>query len=93
MQENFSNVSVISAYIPQVLNDDFIYPLIACDVDHIGEELYDWNDPERDYSYYSVISDAKQLLKNQPNANISRVFSRVKHWPPQTKKGLDYDSD
>lgn len=89
MKMNFSNVEVISAYIPQVKNDNFVYPLIACDVDNIGLELYDWNDPDHEYSYHSVISDAKEMLKNQPGASVDKVFSRVMHWPPGANKNDD----
>lgn len=92
MQMNFSNVDVISAYIPQVKNENFLYPLIACDVEHIDNELFDWNDPDRPFSYYSVVKDAKRLLANQPGASTEKVFSRVMHWPPGVMKKNDDDS-
>jgi len=93
MQMNFSNVDVISAYIPQVRSDMFLYPLIACDVEHIDEDLFDWKDPDRDYIYYSVLTEAKQLLKDQPGASIDRVFSQVMHWPPGVSNKRDDDED
>lgn len=45
----FSSVTSRSAYLPSVTSRLFAYPLIACNTDGIDEELYDWEDPDRDF--------------------------------------------
>ena len=70
---------------PQVMTTLFSYPLICCDSDEIDEELYDWEDPDRPYSWYDLTKDAKLLLAGMDlSANVG--FTKVKHWPPTAKK-------
>ena len=88
---NFSDDATISCYIPQVHSSAFAYPLIACSVDNIDKDLYDWADPERPYSYYDITRDAKFLLDG---TDISEriVFSQFAHWPPK-KNPLPVDNE
>jgi len=78
----FSSVESRSAYIPQVVSPQFSYPLLACSSDSIDEELYDWVDPARKFSWYDLTKDASKLLEGIPHQN-GAGFSIVKHWPPE----------
>lgn len=77
----FSEVPSISAYVPQVASKVFSFPLLACCVEQIDDELLDWKDPDRPYSFYDLTKDAEVLLRG---TDISQkvVFSQIKHWPP-----------
>lgn len=98
----FSHVASISSYIPQVKSDYFPYPLLAFDTSYnsnINEDLYEWKDPEKTYSYYDITKDVKEVFMGtllSPEKYLSKcVFSRVKHWQPkismlvQNNKGKD----
>mmetsp|Transcript_36061 Transcript_36061/g.78980 ORF Transcript_36061/g.78980 Transcript_36061/m.78980 type:complete len:445 (-) Transcript_36061:1655-2989(-) len=54
MEVNFSDVPSISSYIPEVHSAMFTYPLLAADIDDIGEELFEWEDSDRPYAYYDL---------------------------------------
>jgi hypothetical protein len=79
---DFSNVRSISAYIPQVESTVFSYPLLACNVDSLDEELFEWNDPDRPMSFYDLTKDAEVLLSGI-DVSGKKVFSHIKHWSPQ----------
>jgi len=90
MKIGFSDIEyAVTGYIPQVLNNNFLFPLVACDTDDFSEELFDWKDQENDYEHYSLRNDAKQIVGN--GHDLSKVFSRMKHWLPPKKKGKNYD--
>ena len=79
---NYSDVTARSAYIPQVTSPNFPYPLIACNIDGIDEDLIDFTDPDRTHKYYDLSVDAKKLLaalkiENPPG------FTIVKSWTPK----------
>jgi hypothetical protein len=81
---SYSDVESRSAYIPQVVSPFFAYPLIACNTAQVDEELYEWKDPDRTYSYYDLSKDARKLLVGiEVEENIG--FTIVKHWPPHKK--------
>lgn len=78
----FSQVTSRYAYIPQVHSPLFSYPLLACDSDKIDEELYEWNDPDRSFSFYDLTKDAKKLLAGmEVSENVG--FTKVRHWAPK----------
>jgi len=79
----FSEVQSRSAYIPQVVSDCFAFPLIACKVDGIDEEVFDFTDPDRSYKYYDLTKDAKKLLAEQ-KIEDPPGFSIVKTWGPES---------
>eukprot|EP00986_Skeletonema_menzelii_P020078 scaffold30079_cov154-Skeletonema_menzelii.AAC.6 len=80
---NFSEVKTISSYIPQVKSEQFTYPLLAVNVDYVGESIFDWSDPARSHSYYDLTRDVEQLLKGDENEEICyRAFGQIRHWPP-----------
>ena len=74
----FSQVHSISAYVPQVSSTSYSYPLLACSVDGIDPELFDWTDPDRPHVYYDLTIDADELLGDLSVRN-KMVFSMVSH--------------
>lgn len=54
---DFSANKEIFAYVPQIKWPGFAFPFLACDVDHIDQELIGWNDPSHSYDYYNLIFD------------------------------------
>lgn len=80
----FSDVAARNGYIPQVNSALFAYPLIACDSEQVDSELYEWNDPDRPYSYYDLSKDAKKLLAGV-GVSHNVGFTVVKHWAPTPK--------
>lgn len=78
---NFSDVPSISAYVPQVESTVFSYPLLACSISGIGEDLLDWTDPDRPFSFYDLTLDAEVLLHGT-DVSSKVVFSQMAHWPP-----------
>jgi hypothetical protein len=76
----FSKSESIDSYMPQVQSSLIPYPLLLCDIKDVDTKLFNWTDPERPHSYYDVTQDVKQLTREADAA--SRLFSRVKHWPP-----------
>ena len=86
---DFSEVATISSYIPQVQSDLFPCPLLAVDTDDVDEELYEWKDPDKPYSYYDVTRDAREVLsavETLSKKDIKSLFSRIQHWPPPPKE-------
>lgn len=89
---DFSEVATISSYIPQVQSDLFPHPLLAVDTDDVDEELYEWKDPDKPYSYYDVTRDAREVLSGAEtlsNKDFNSLFSQIKHWPPPPKEDGD----
>jgi len=80
----FSDVAAISSYVPEVKSDLFSYPLLAVDTNDVDEELYEWKDPDKPYSYYDLTQDAMQLLEESmlPEDEVKALFSTMNHWPP-----------
>lgn len=80
---HFSEVGTISSYIPQIKSEQFTYPLLAVNVDYVGQSIFDWSDPARSHSYYDLTRDADQLLKGGENEETCyRAFGQIRHWPP-----------
>lgn len=63
----------------------YAYPLLACNVDGIDEELFDWTDPDRPYAFYDLTKDAEKLLAGL-DVGSNHVFSVLAHWPPEKSK-------
>jgi hypothetical protein len=56
--------------------------IIACDSSKIDEELYDWQDLDRGFSFYDLFLDAKKLLAGmEVSENVG--FTQVRHWAPK----------
>ena len=82
---NYSNIDAISGYIPQVVDEKFLNPLIACDIDTFDDDLFDWADPDKGYEYYSLKRDTQEILASSEKTktvSLQHVFSKVMHWPP-----------
>ena len=78
----FSKVHSRSAYIPQVNSNAFAFPLIACRIDDIDQEMFDFKDPDRSYKYYDLTMDAKKVLAAK-NITDPPCFTIVKSWAPE----------
>jgi hypothetical protein len=81
----FSDVPSINGYVPQVVSAVFSYPLLACNIEHIDEELLEWTDPDRPHSFYDLTKDAEVLLRGM-DLSSKVVFSQICHWPPEREK-------
>lgn len=79
---HFSDVRGISAFIPQVESKVYSYPLLACDVHGLDDELFDWTDPDRPHTYYDLTEDADELI-GDISVREKLVFSIVSHEPPK----------
>ena len=77
----YSTLRSRCAYIPQVTSNFFSRPLIACKIDDINEELFDFYDQFRSYKYYDLSTDAKKLL-SRLKIDDPPGFSTVKSWAP-----------
>lgn len=79
--ERFSSQHRIKAYVPQVPDPSFRFPLIACDLSGIDPKNIGWIDPLRSQSYYSLDQDVQFLMKQEHNVSTEPKLSIVKHWP------------
>jgi len=84
---DFSDVPNICSYIPSVESTVFSYPLLACRIDDIDDDLLDWTDPDRPHSFYDITKDAEALLNGTVDLTTKVVFSQVAHWPPPRTEG------
>jgi hypothetical protein len=78
-------VPSISTYVPQVASNVFPYPLFACNIDGIDEELFDWTDSDRPHSFYDLTKDADEVLRGL-DISHKHVFSTLSHWPQKQRK-------
>ena len=88
----FSDVAAICAYIPQVESPLFAYPLLACKSEGLDTNLYDWENPDRPYSFYDLTLDADLLLRGLP-LQAENGFTRIQHWPPPEKNNANNKAD
>jgi len=82
--KRFSAKGNISSYVPQIQSDHFAHPLVAVNIDHVGENIFDWHDPDRSHSYYDLTRDAEKLLKGDEEV-CYRAFGQIRHWPPDVR--------
>jgi hypothetical protein len=82
-----SDVPSINGYVPQVQSAVFSYPLLACNIAGINEDLLEWKDPSRPHSFYDLTKDAEMLLRGT-DVSSKVVFSQISHWPPAKKAKL-----
>ena len=54
---DFSNVTEIFGYVPQIKLSNFSFPVLACNVDDIDQELIGWNDHRHSYDHHNLIFD------------------------------------
>jgi hypothetical protein len=77
--ESFSKQKHISAYIPQVHQRHFAFPLIAADLSTFDGQHLGWNDPFLDHGYYNLQDDIDALDPNAVATN-KPLLSRVVHF-------------
>jgi hypothetical protein len=72
----------ISAYIPQVKSPKIPFPLVACPVAFINEDLFEWESPYHSYDYYDLTLDADAIMMGDKKGRSisSTAFSRVVNW-------------
>lgn len=81
---NYSVVPSISAYVPQVVDDNFNFPLLACKVDSIDPKLIGWSDPLRTHDAWNLIHDFPNDLEEKARSEKQPILSIMKHYPPKT---------
>ena len=74
---------MIEGYIPQVESPAYIYPLLACDISSIDENLLSWTDPDHSFDIYRLDHDMRTILGKEESSDINfcHLFSSVRHWP------------
>lgn len=82
MGVSYSEVQSINTYIPQIDSPVFSYPLLACSIEGIDEDLFDWTDSDRARSFYDLTLDSEELCQGI-HVSAKNVFSKVAHWPPK----------
>lgn len=73
---DFSFVQTILAYVPQVQDPSYAYPLLACDIDDIEERFIGWKDPDNNFDFHNLIYDVP--------------YEGMKRSPQPTNKELSY---
>lgn len=68
--ETFSSVHEIYGYVPQLNLEEFLYPILLCDVSNIDKSLIDWTG---DYDAFNVIFDVPEEYRKSS-------FSAIEHW-------------
>jgi hypothetical protein len=69
----------IHAYVPQVREKGFVYPLLACDTSNIDQQLLDWDDKENGYSPHNLMVDFHKVTRSKP---LHPVFSTITQFDP-----------
>ena len=72
----------VTAYIPQLRENGFEYPLIACDIASIDHDLIGWRDSRYGFEPHNLTKDFEEVLGKSDNSSENRnIFSIVKYWP------------
>mmetsp|Transcript_2051 Transcript_2051/g.3256 ORF Transcript_2051/g.3256 Transcript_2051/m.3256 type:complete len:974 (-) Transcript_2051:276-3197(-) len=79
----YSAVPSISAYVPQVVDDEFNFPLLACKIDCIDPRLIGWSDPLRPHDFWNLIHEFPADLEEKARNEEQPILSIVKHYPPK----------
>lgn len=69
----------VHGYVPQVRENGFVYPLLACDISNIDENLLDWKDKVRGYGHHSLMNDLHSITQSKP---LHPIFSSVTQFDP-----------
>lgn len=86
--ESFTEQEHINAYVPQVENRRFSYPLLACDgVNRINHNNIGWTDPVHSHDFYDMSNDVAFLLNGKPPARP--VLSSIRYWKSPSSAGGD----
>jgi hypothetical protein len=80
---DFSSViqrNEVHGYIPQLRENGFAYPLIACELTGVDKALIGWKDPFRDddgFAAHNLVEDARTIAGE---SFTETSFSRVRQW-------------
>jgi len=82
-KQSFSSLRT-PAYIPAVESSIIPYPLVACPVSDISEELFGWRSLYHSYDHYDLTIDARRLMGRDESgkSTANSAFSSFSHWPP-----------
>eukprot|EP00978_Attheya_sp_CCMP212_P018459 scaffold50543_cov47-Attheya_sp.AAC.1 len=65
--------------------------LVPEHIQRLDEELFDWQDPDKPFSFYDLTHDAEELLGSIhiTREDMKDVFSRISHWPPAEEQYVE----
>jgi len=95
---DFSTVQEINAYVPQIIDPNLSFPILACDVDSIDQNLIGWNDPHRSYDFHNVLYDVpwpgmKRSRKiNENTRGMTHISQHTKYQKDNREEGRDVDT-
>jgi len=72
----------MQGYVPQTRDPEFVYPLLACDLQDVDEDLIGWKDPVRGFDPHNLVNDAYNIMGGRP---LQPVFSIVMQWAPESE--------
>lgn len=82
----------ICGYVPQVTDEKFEYPLLACNISLIDHKLIPWSKPSEGYEHWNIINDVPRPNFDAPviakdcressDEEQHPVFSIIEHYPP-----------
>ena len=79
----------VSAFIPQISLPQFEYPLLACDISEIDQNLIGWEDSANGMDAHNLIYDVPGLAETK-----DPLFSLVKQWKVNsTEKDLSKEEE
>ena len=67
----------LHGYIPQIRVPGFVYPLLACDMKNIDEDLLGWKDKDHGYAPHNLVDDVERITKSK---SLHAIFSIVQQW-------------
>ena len=70
----------LHGYIPQASVPGFVFPLLACDISGIDEDLIGWKDKANGYGPHSLVEDVQRITGTQI---LHPIFSIVQQWNPK----------
>jgi len=80
---NFSSVKhrhEVHGYVPQVRDNAFPHPLLACDISNLDTDLIGWFDNQHGFDMHNLVDDARHILGSAPLP--PHAFSIVHYWAP-----------
>jgi len=90
MNIDFDEVKNIRAYVPQLKEKGFDYPIILCDICDINPNLLGWKDPFNGYEPHNITNDLSQILKEYQLPKDKKVFSIIKQYPALSSNSQMY---
>lgn len=72
--ESYGDQDDINAYIPQLPNSVFTFPLIAADLANFEGKYLGWKDPMLSYEFYNMHKDVEGLGYDGDTPVLSRVY-------------------